>query len=513
MFHIRRTVLAFAAMLLSAETGFAAPAVTLVPVAGPPTTDITVNGTGFGPNAAVDIFFDTSDLCLALASGAGAIDCVIRAPSFAQPQAHWISAVQRSWGTGAQKAFTVRTDMAQFHGRNAVHSGTNPFENTISPSNVASLDTLWSVHIGSATNLIAAPVVAGGNVYVGGLGGKLYGFNALTGAPMANFPKILPGAGFLSSPSVGGGNVYIASENTDGALYGFNASTGTPVSGFPVILSPGFGVQPSPAFAAGQIFVADGSGKFDGLNASTGAPLPNFPVTLTFFPTSASANVLNGTVYVGSSDSKFYAFDIATGAAAPNFPLTEGGAIRGTAAIAGGTVYFGADDNKLHAVRASDGSAIPGFPVSVAGGIESSPAVSGGRVFVSSLDSHVYAFNAVTGGAALWTATLDSLSRESPVVANGVVYVNTPARLYALSAATGAMLGGANIKTVDAVFTAPVVANGIVYVASSDGNLYALSVSGLAPASRLAGGSLGVRPAMSMLKPDYALKPAPLSSP
>ena len=54
----------------------------------------------------------------------------------------------------------------------------------------------------------------------------------------------------------------------------------------------------------------------------------------------------------------------------------------------------------------------------------------------------------------------------------------------------------------------PAVADGIVYLASTDGNLYAFSVNGVFPASRLPGGELGVKPAISSLKPDFSLKPA-----
>ena len=67
------------------------------------------------------------------------------------------------------------------------------------------------------------------------------------------------------------------------------------------------------------------------------------------------------------------------------------------------------------------------------------------------------------------------------------------------------MLWRAGIKS--GTFTSsPVVVNGMVYLASTDGNLHAFSVHGLAPASRLAGGALGVKPALSSLKPDMSLK-------
>jgi hypothetical protein len=56
------------------------------------------------------------------------------------------------------------------------------------------------------------------------------------------------------------------------------------------------------------------------------------------------------------------------------------------------------------------------------------------------------------------------------------------------------------------LFSSPVVANGIVYAVDLQGSLNAYSVNGLAPSARLAGGALGVKPALSALKPNLALK-------
>lgn len=52
----------------------------------------------------------------------------------------------------------------------------------------------------------------------------------------------------------------------------------------------------------------------------------------------------------------------------------------------------------------------------------------------------------------------------------------------------------------------PVVADCIVFIASYDGNLYAFSEGGRAPSSRLPGGDLGVKPALSSLKAYLSLK-------
>jgi hypothetical protein len=80
MSSIKRAVLAVSFALALSGSVWAAPAVTLSPSGGPPTTKVTVTGTGFGSDAAIDIYFDTTDLCLALASDTGAFSCSIVVP-------------------------------------------------------------------------------------------------------------------------------------------------------------------------------------------------------------------------------------------------------------------------------------------------------------------------------------------------------------------------------------------------------------------------------------------------
>src|SRR5438270_7558009 len=241
------------AFLLSTGVAFAGPAITVSPVAGPPTTTIKVSGTGFGAKAAVHIYSDTTDVCVALATAAGAISCGIEAPYYAQPQTHYISAVQRNTGTGDQKAFTVRTDWAQFHGMNAKHTGFNPYENTIDTTNVRNLDILWTAPIGP-TGTYSTPAVVGGRVYIGGLDGKLYSFSNRNGAAFALWPKTLGGPVNDSSPAVGGNIVYIGTVGRAIKLYAFNAVDGAAIPGFPVTL--GGAIMASPTLFGGNVYVA-----------------------------------------------------------------------------------------------------------------------------------------------------------------------------------------------------------------------------------------------------------------
>src|ERR1035441_2965938 len=124
------------------ETLATAPAVTITPTVGPPTTNVLVWGTGFDPYAAVDIYFDTTDLALATTNGAGAFggNCAtcgiaIEVPTGAVPGTHWITAVERYGQKAAQKSFLVQTDWAQFR-FSPNHKGVNPYENVLRRSQV-----------------------------------------------------------------------------------------------------------------------------------------------------------------------------------------------------------------------------------------------------------------------------------------------------------------------------------------------------------------------------------------
>lgn len=77
----------------------------------------------------------------------------------------------------------------------------------------------------------------------------------------------------------------------------------------------------------------------------------------------------------------------------------------------------------------------------------------------------------------LWNYTL-SESGDSPVVANGSVYIGDPSRFYAVNAATGTLqwnyLGG--VSSFSVVSSCAAVANGVVYVDSGE-TLYAMNAS------------------------------------
>ena len=48
--------------------------ISVSPKSGPPTTKLNVSGSGFSPNSAVDIYFDTTDEILVITDGTGAFE-------------------------------------------------------------------------------------------------------------------------------------------------------------------------------------------------------------------------------------------------------------------------------------------------------------------------------------------------------------------------------------------------------------------------------------------------------
>jgi outer membrane protein assembly factor BamB len=118
-----------------------------------------------------------------------------------------------------------------------------------------------------------------------------------------------------------------------------------------------------------------------------------------------------------------------------------------------------------------------------------SSAVANGVVYVAK-PSKIFALNAGTG-ALLWGYTTGNFLFSSPAVANGVVYVgSSDTNVYALNASTGAKLW--SYTTGSYVLSSPAVANGIVYVGSSSKNVYALKAgTGALLWSYTTGGAVG----------------------
>jgi hypothetical protein len=92
--------------------------------------------------------------------------------------------------------------------------------------------------------------------------------------------------------------------------------------------------------------------------------------------------------------------------------------------------------------------------------VRDSPAVANGVVYIGSQEDNTFALRASTG-AKLWSY-LTGGGRSSPAVANGVVYRGSGNNVYALNASTGALLWSSVIGNTQ--LSSPTEANGVVYI-------------------------------------------------
>ena len=209
----------WATAALLTGTVLAAPSLKLSKTSGPPTTNITVSGSGFTASSLIDIYFDTTDTVLVVSSSTGTLSKIaLQVPAAAQPGKHWVTAAVRASGIAAQKSFLVRTNWVE-RGFTPKNKRSNLYENVLNPSTVGSIDVDWSFATGNA--VYSSPAVANGVVYVGSYDDNVYALNATTGVKLWSFPT---GSAVYSSPAVANGVVYVGSEDSN--LYAFDQAGG-----------------------------------------------------------------------------------------------------------------------------------------------------------------------------------------------------------------------------------------------------------------------------------------------
>jgi outer membrane protein assembly factor BamB len=467
----------FACLLLSGMSA-ASPSITLSRKTGPPTIRILVSGSGFDPNADVDIFFGTKDEALVVTNSQGAFEkAKIHAPRSARPGEHWITARERDNDKAAQKPFLVRTNWRQFHRRDMTRL--NRYENVLDPKSVGNLELKWSYMPGSS--VFSSPAVVNDVVYVGADDYSVNALNALTGAKLWSYATEV-----ATSPAVAKGVVYIGSW--DGNLYALNAHSGAKLWNYSI-----GDVYSDPAVANGAVYVGSADGNVYALNARTGILLWRYQTGKTV---SASPAVADGVVYVSSWNGVVYALNAATGAELWSYGT--GNEAGSSPSVANGMVYIASQNYNVYALNAETGAKL--WSYSTGNPVYSSTAVADGVVYVGT-GSSIYALNTQTGALKWSYETGNCCEESSPAVANGVVYVGSAdAKVYALNAHTGTLLW--SYQTGDTVGSSPAIANGVVYVGSDDGKVYAF---GLPRNDRVEEGS-AARPDLKTLRSDFSLK-------
>jgi outer membrane protein assembly factor BamB len=314
----------------------------------------------------------------------------------------------------------------------------------------------------------AAPALDGGTLYVGTWGEEFYAVDAETGSTRWRTPV---GHRFgASSPVVANGTVYVGTRG-DGPLVvdgaeegGFNASAFLALDAATGDLQWAYrrfdetdSLDCSPAVADGRVYFGAEIG-LHALDAVTGEKLWRRDV-----PTHSESSpaVGEGLVYYGAPDrsegsvpARVWAFDAATGETAWTADV-EDPMLRTSPAVADGTVYVAASSLRTCRSGGDDGQDCSG--------------VTRGRL---------YAFDAATGERR-WTADIETDTRSSPAVADGVVYVGCRNGLSAVRT-DGEAAWRIDFDSDDDgrpryVKSSPAVADGRVFVGASDGRLRAVA--------------------------------------
>jgi hypothetical protein len=444
------------------------------PNSGHESLAVTVIGAGFAPYTAADVYFDTTDIALAVSNSLGVISIPFQVPITAQPGGHWVTLVARVSGIAAQHSFTVNNNWSM-QGNTPSGLGFNPYENTLFNGDVGQLAAFWTQPDGGFANV--SPIIEeNGTIVTGTVLGQIYAYSA-TGTLL--WTAAPAGADFQSiSPAANASLVFFASGT---AVYAYKLACGT-----------------------------------------NGAVCP--PTWTATLPASAAAGLtLNQNVlYVPASDGNIYPLNTATGAVGAAFAgYGSSGAATTQVAFAVDGSFFYAEGDKFEYGYPAGGSGSVAYSAAL-----SAPVVSAGRVYFTLASGTIQRF----GG---WSAATSGTNcYPAPVVAGHYVYaggcssigafeagtgqlewsVTTTGQVFGLSAANGVLYGcvennfqgelvaydalyGSLLWTGGACTSAPVVANGNVYAALAE--LTAYSLPGLS--------STFARPK----PPVYSLKPNP----
>jgi outer membrane protein assembly factor BamB len=462
-----------AAMLFCMGPGLAqgSAKVTVSPDGGHPKLKVFIDGRGFGAKEAVDIYFDTADVLLAVTDKAGRFSGYnLRIPASATPGTHWVTAIGRRDGIADQVSFRVRTDWPQI-GFVPQAKSLNPYENVIATDNAKTLDTFWTDSLKASYD---APSIVKGHLYVPNIYGvvvldadsgqeewQAYFDSFGMGTPalstngyylyLGDFSGVVhavnldthneawrftaPAGGFTSPTIVNNANIVVvatASDTSDGILYALDASNGAVKWSYN--LAPGDVMTQGGAIAAanGLVYGVTYLGNVVALDAATGS------VRWTAFVDNSygSPVVSNGIVYASQIDGKLYAFNAQTGSTL--WTANTGGSTCYDPAVGNGIVYLTCADKKLYAFDAGSGTLL--WTASTGSGVARRPAVANGVVFAGCDDLKLYAFDA-RSGSVLWTAAAGGYVGVPPVIVDGTVYFNTADQLtaYALDGGSNAI--------------------------------------------------------------------------
>lgn len=393
-------------------------------------------------------------------------------------------------------ASCVAADWAMFRG-NAGRTGFVP-EQAAPP-----LTRAWEFQAGGG--IVSSPAIYDGLVYFGARDGKIYAFNAVSGAPAW---QLQTGGRVDSSPAVSGGAVYAVSA--DGYLYALDRLTGEVL--WKALLGA-FSIS-SPLVLDGRVYVGAGAPekKLKVFETASGNLLAEYPAGQ---PVDSAPSSDGRRIYFGANDGRLYALAKDSFSLAWSYQAMGGRYGINAVAVSSGIVYAvpGFDENKPLAFNADDGVLLNGLNSPFEAGVlqpdgslawtqSGSPVVSTSRLYFSggSASNTLFAANSVPGSQALayvWVSSpsLGAVSGagllSSPAMANEIIYAGTASgSLVAFTSAAVPVPLTADVSFSSPIYSSPGVSNGMVFVGDSGGKFAAYKAARVSALSSPAPGAV-----------------------
>jgi outer membrane protein assembly factor BamB len=479
----------------------------------PAGTTLNLNGWGFGAKETVTVSWNGTAILSGSTDTKGAFGKTYQIPAGTAPGTYTISAKGAVSGLSTSSTLTVGTPTAgsgpaasdwSNWGFDPQEHRVNPSETTIGPSNVSTLAPLWTRQVFGPDKVTGAIYQANGIAYFGTVDGVIYALNVRSGA----IQWMYQGAGSVyESPTAANGLVYFSTVtySNEGPVgnyaYALNAGTGALV--WAQWLPNGAGWD-SPTVVGNQVIVEEAnkegaSGGEISLGYLTGtinwhfataygiwAPGTLDPSGTTLYQDTGNPCVSSGVAGDGCSGS-LLAVNVATGSFTTliHFPDVSGDDDVPTApAYDNGSLYIGSKNGSEYSINPANGAINWSYNTGSSGdfGIFSSAVVANGSVIFGGGDRLLHSLNESTG-ALQWTQSIGGgLIYSSPVLANGVLYIESMAstagkpNVAALDPATGKLLWTFVMSSF--AENPPTVSNGILLAGDDGGTVYAFTPGG-----------------------------------
>lgn len=280
------------------------------------------------------------------------------------------------------------------------------------------------------------------------------------------------GTGWTGQAVKWGKRVFVG--GLDGRFYCWNAETGAVIWS----LKTERMFKSSPCFYKGNLYVGNVDNHVRCIDGETGDVMWKRDVK---HDCDSSPVVVENTVYVGGEGGVLQAFDADTGHS--RWALKLGGqkgpggsqGIESSPAVLGNDLYVTSYDGVLYRVDRAEGTVLS--RMTTGDDTDASPVIAGDRLFVAVEEKNptVQAWDRKTEKQ-LWSFRSDKGFWSTPAVVNGRVYIGgDDAKLHCLDAATGKPLWAFEAQR--GIWSSPCVVDGKVVFGSYDGFLYMLDAA------------------------------------